>query len=163
MILAIGYGNPLCGDDGIGPYAVGRLADSGTDPEFHGEVECLSLHQLTPELAEPISRAGAVIFIDAACDRKAPGGITCYKLARPSLPTQASPNAFTHHVDPQALLANAEFLYGRRPAAYLYTVSGENFNMGDTFSPAVEAALPGLLERLKARVVRCMNLVSLKR
>jgi hydrogenase maturation protease len=162
MILAIGYGNPLCGDDGIGPYAIGRLADSGTEPEFHGSIECLSLHQLTPELAEPISRAQAVVFIDAACGNT-PGGITCYKLARPSNPAGATPGAFTHNVNPESLLKNAESLYGRRPVAYLYTVSGENFNLGDSFSPAVEAALPRLLERLKARIVRCMNLVSLNR
>ena len=163
MILTIGYGNPLCGDDGIGPYAVGRLAEISTDQELHGLIECLSLRQLTPELAEPISRAGAVIFIDAACGNNSSGGITCYKLARPARPSGTTPGAFSHNVNPQALLENAQFLYGRRPAAYLYTVSGQNFNLGDSFSPAVEAAIPGLLERLKARIIRCTNLVSLKR
>ena len=158
MILVIGYGNPLCGDDGLGPYVAGRLAEA--DDELGGGIECLSIHQLTPELAEPISQAGTVIFVDAAIG-KTPGGVTCYKLARSTRKPNTTPEAFTHHVNPGALLENAELLYGRRPAAYLYTVSGRNFALGDCFSPAVEAALPGLLERMKARILRCTNLVSL--
>jgi len=158
VILVIGYGNPLCGDDGLGPDVAGRLAEAVD--ALGGGIECLSIHQLTPELAEPISRAGTVIFVDAAVGN-VPGGITCYKLARPTQAHGATPQAFTHHVNPGALLENAELLYGRRPAAYLYTVSGCNFNLGDSFSPAVEAALPGLLERMKARILRCTNLVSL--
>ena len=36
MILVIGYGNPLCGDDGIGPFVVERLAteELRSDVEF---------------------------------------------------------------------------------------------------------------------------------
>jgi len=158
MILVIGYGNPFCGDDGVGPYVAGQLADEAG--ELSGELECLAIRQLTPELAENISRARVVIFIDAACG-KAPGGITCYKLARPAKPANAPLGAFTHHASPETLLENAGFLYGRRPVAYLYTISGENFNLGAPFSPAVEAALPDLFVRLKARINRCTNLVSL--
>jgi hydrogenase maturation protease len=160
MILVIGYGNPLCGDDGVGPYIVGRLADDAG--ELSGDIECLSVHQLTPELAENISRAAAVIFIDAAAGGKMPGGVTCYKLARSARPSEVGSGAFTHHVSPETLLENAGFLYGRRPVAYLYTVSGENFNLGAPFSPAMEAALPGLFDRLKSRINRCTNLVLLK-
>jgi hydrogenase maturation protease len=160
MILVIGYGNPLCGDDGVGPYITGRLADEAG--ELSGDIECQSLRQLTPELAEDISRATAVIFIDAEAGGKIPGGITCYKLAKPAKPSERVSGAFTHHVSPETLLENAGFLYGRRPVAYLYTVSGENFNLGTPFSPAVEAAIPGLFERLKSRINRCTNLVLLK-
>ena len=160
MILVIGYGNPLCGDDGIGPYAVEKLAQGEQDARLRGEVEWLSLRQLTPELAEPISRARAVIFIDAACG-KTPGGITCYKLAR-TVDAPETAGAFTHHVNAEVLLANAKSLYGRRPVAYLYTVTGQNFGLGDSFSPAVESALPRLFERLKARMIRCMNLALLR-
>ena len=126
MILLIGYGNPLCGDDGAGPYVADRLAEDAGG--LSSNLECLSVHQLMPELAENISRAGVVVFVDAECGRT-PGGITCYKLAKPARPSGMVPGAFTHNVSPETLLENAEYLYGRRPVAYLYTVSGENFSL----------------------------------
>jgi hydrogenase maturation protease len=159
MILVIGYGNPLCGDDGIGPYVVEQLA-LGSD-QAHLDVEYLSLRQLTPELAEPISRAGAVIFVDAATGGIV-GEIRCTELRSSTESLQNSPGAFTHHVSANLLLESACLLYGNCPVAYLYTVGGENFNLGDVFSEKVEAALPSLLEQLKARVVGCMNLASQK-
>jgi hydrogenase maturation protease len=159
MILVIGYGNPLCGDDGIGPCAVEHMAQ-GND-EAHLDVEYLSLRQLTPELAEPISRAGAVIFVDAAVGGTV--GEICCRVLRPSAEsTGTTQGAFTHHVSASLLLESARLLYGNCPVAYLYTINGENFNLGDSFSEKVEAALPSLQEQLKARILKCMNLASQK-
>jgi hydrogenase maturation protease len=159
MILLIGYGNPLCGDDGVGPCVVEDMALA--NDKAHLDVEYLSLRQLTPELAEPISRAQAVIFVDAAM-----GGtvaeIHCTELLPPAESLQTTPGAFTHHVSAGLLLESARLLYGNCPAAYLYTINGENFNLGDSFSAKVEAALPSLLEQLKARILGCMNLASQK-
>jgi hydrogenase maturation protease len=149
MILVIGYGNPLCGDDGIGPYAVERLADE----ESPADTEYLALRQLTPELAEPVSRADTVIFVDAA-DGGAPGNIICHKLTLSAEPSQTAPGAFTHHVNAAALLEIAHLLYGRHPVAYLFTVAGENFELGDSFSSGVESALPLLLDQLKAKIIQ---------
>ena len=61
-ILLLCYGNPLRRDDGVGWVIGERLAEMLREDVADVRV----LHQLTPELAEPISRAGAVIFIDAA-------------------------------------------------------------------------------------------------
>lgn len=159
MILVIGYGNPLCGDDGIGPYVVEQLADAAmqrpTDTEY------LMLRQLTPELAETMSHTDTVIFVDAA-DGGAPGCIICHEFKAAATSPETAPGAFTHNVKVATLLENTRFLYGRQPTAYLYTISGENFNLGDSFSPAVESALPSLFDQLKARIAQCMNLESLK-
>jgi hydrogenase maturation protease len=158
MILVIGYGNPLCGDDGIGPYIVKQLALAEAETQSRANTEYMSLRQLTPELAEQISSADSVIFVDAAGAGR-PGEITCQELT-PS--AEAAPGAFTHHVNVAALLESANFLYGRHPAAYLYTLTGENFELGHSFSPVVEAALPSLLDQLKVRIAQCTNLVSLR-
>jgi hydrogenase maturation protease len=158
MILVIGYGNPLCGDDGVGPHVVERLVNVG----LPANVEYLTLRQLTPELAEPISRAEAVIFIDAAAGGGTAGSITCRKLEPVATPFETTQGAFTHHIKAGILIESARFLYGRQPAAWLYTVTGEDFNLGNSFSPAVESALPQLLDQLKARMAQCMNLASLK-
>lgn len=61
-VLILAYGNPLRRDDGVGWVIGERLAEMLREDVADVRV----LHQLTPELAEPISRAGAVIFIDAA-------------------------------------------------------------------------------------------------
>ena len=55
--LVIGYGNSLRGDDGAGPYAA-RLLQNMND---EGGWDIVACHQLTPELAETISRASLVI------------------------------------------------------------------------------------------------------
>ena len=150
MILVIGYGNPLCGDDGIGPYAVEQLAQAGEN--LRGDVEWLTVRQLTPELAEPISRAATVIFVDAA-DGETPGEMICHTLTASKNQAKTVAGAFTHHVQPTVLLENAQLLYGQRPlAAYLYTITGKNFNLGDGFSPAIDLALPSFLDTLKRRI-----------
>ena len=61
--LIIGYGNTLRGDDGAGP----RVAEAVAALNYPG-VRTLVCPLLTPELADPISRAGAVLFVDAAVD-----------------------------------------------------------------------------------------------
>ena len=73
-LLIIGYGNTLRRDDGVGPKvaeAVAALALPG--------VRALAYPLLTPELAEAVSQARVVIFVDAAVD--APRGVQLRKLA----------------------------------------------------------------------------------
>src|SRR4029079_16715395 len=61
-LLIIGYGNRLRGDDAAGYLAAESLRTLLIAPD----IEILAVHQLTPELAEPIAVAGRVIFLDAA-------------------------------------------------------------------------------------------------
>ena len=150
MILVIGYGNFLCGDDAIGP----RVAELLADEDIPG-VQCVAAHQLTPELAAPVSEADVVLFVDAAVGA-VPGQITC------SEPVEATSTSFTHHVDPVTLLESAAELYGRRPEAYLYKMTGKDFDLGVSFSPEVAAALPDLLRTIKARISRCTSLALQK-
>ena len=122
-MLIIGYGNPLRGDDAFGIRAAERIPGA------------LAVHQLTPELMDPIARADRVLFLDAAAEG-APGQIRRRRVE----PGGAEP-AFTHHLTPEALLAGAIALYGRAPEAEIITVCGANFSLSDRLSPAVEAAL----------------------
>jgi hydrogenase maturation protease len=86
MLLVIGYGNTLRGDDAIGPLAVQELEDEN---EF-SDVEFLTCHQLAPEVAEHLSRAGAVLFIDASAAAPT-GAIECREI----VPAQAVPGSIT--------------------------------------------------------------------
>ena len=157
MIVVIGYGNTLCGDDGIGPYIAERLSGEMQS----GDIDFWAVRQLTPELAEPISRADAAIFIDT-CVGATPGQIGCYELTLSPEPNSARSGAFTHHVHAVGLLESAYLLYGKCPPAYLYGVAGQAFSLGAGFSPSVEAALPCLIEAVKERIALCTNTALLK-
>jgi hydrogenase maturation protease len=133
--LILAYGNPLRGDDGIGPKAGERLRSIIDDPD----IEIRTLHQLTPELMEPISRAARVIFIDAS-EGPNPGEIS----ERAIYPSTAA-TQFTHHSTPEALLAGARSLYGCAAEGTMITVAGASFSLSCDLSPAVAASIDGVV------------------
>jgi hydrogenase maturation protease len=130
--LIIGYGNPLRGDDAFGYRAAERIPGA------------IAVHQLTPELMDPISRAARVVFLDAAAE-----GIPGEIRRRPVVPASDASN-FTHHATPEALLAGARALYGRAPEALLITVTAATFELSDTLSPEVQKALEEVLRVISA-------------
>lgn len=135
--LIIGYGNSLRGDDAIGIRAAELLRRRDPGPE----VEILSVHQLTPELVDPISRARRVIFIDAA--EGATPGLICERRIHADL----SARPFTHVATPEALLAGASALYGNEPPATLITVTAATFELGEGLSAPVRMALDSVIQR----------------
>lgn len=153
MVLIIGYGNPLREDDGVGWRVVEeierRKAEGRGQNGFASFVEAEACHQLMPELAEAISRAERVIFVDAA-EGGAPGAIGVQMVvAKP-----AQPGAFTHHVDPAGLLAYAAMVYGRSPStAHLVTINAHRMGFAETLSPTIEAALPDLLAQIEQLIL----------
>jgi len=129
-LLIIGYGNPLREDDGVG-WRVAEMA-----AEALPDATMLTAHQLTPELSEPISRAGRVVFIDAAAEG-VPGEVRYVALSPASAYRPGS-----HESTPDGLLALAAVLFGRCPPAHMLTIVGHSFGLGETLSPTVEAAIP---------------------
>ena len=146
--LVIGYGNPLRADDGLGWTVARRLqCDLDGDPQF-GDVVVLAEHQLTPELAEPISRARLVIFVDARAGDQ-PGRIERRGIAS----TVDGSLAFSHHVDPPSLVQMARLLYGHCPTAVVVSVDGDDFGYGTTLSPAIQAAIPEVVRGIRTMLV----------
>jgi hydrogenase maturation protease len=136
-VLVIGYGNVLRGDDGAGWVAARRLARRL--PRRLASV--LMVHQLLPELAEPISRAKRAIFIDAD-ERLAPGQV-CQKIVEP---LDRADGTIGHHQSPEGLLRLARDLYGRAPEALVFSIGAAGFEFRPTLSTPVRRALPGLLQ-----------------
>lgn len=124
-VLVIGYGNPLRGDDGIGP-AVAEAVEGLKPPGVRVRV----VHQLTPELAAEIAESRLVVFADAAA-----GGepVTAVRLE-----SDAAGDVMTHAADPRGLLALTRAVYGRAPEAWLVTAAGADFGFRDGLSPAGE-------------------------
>lgn len=141
--LIIGYGNPLRADDGLGWHAARLLAERIR----RDDVDILTCHQLTPELAEDVSAADLVIFIDAACVGE-PGAFRCEDVR----PDMSSSTDFTHHFDAPALLACAQVLYGSCPRAVLCSVAADSFDLTEDLSDAVQAALPTLVRQVLALI-----------
>ena len=131
-ILIIGYGNPIRGDDGLGWRAAERLRELVTD----ADVEILSLHQLAPELMDPLSQVDLAIFIDAAVGPE-PGALSERRIE----PHPSNSASFTHRATPEALLWAARALYGRAAEGRMISVTGADFDYSVDLSPTVEARL----------------------
>ena len=148
-VLVIGFGNRLRGDDGVGPQVAEAVAETYRDNE---SVRCLSVPQLTPELAEDVSAADAVVFIDADAEA-GPGTIR----RRDVRPATLSRLATCHTLTPSALCALGEALYGSAPSATLLSVGAAEFDCSDRLSAEVRAVFPELLEAAEQAVSACLR------
>jgi hydrogenase maturation protease len=148
-VLVIAWGNPLREDDGVAWQVLEGLRSLRPRPS-RPALRLRHAHQLTPEMAECISRAAGVVFVDARRDGL-PGEVRC----EPVSPA-AGRNPLAHSVSPHTLLLYAEGLFGRAPRAALVTVAGERFGMGEGLSPAVRRAVPRAM-RIVVRQARTFS------
>lgn len=140
-VLVIGCGNSGRGDDGIGQEIAAAIAARQWPC-----VRTISVHQLLPELAELLTTATMVIFIDAAADL-APGEVRI-RAVHPD--PQSSP--LNHAAEPGRLLALARTLFGSHPRAWEVTVGVADLRFGGSLSPQAQAAKTEALERIAAVV-----------
>ena len=136
-ILVIGYGNTLRRDDGVGPgvaEAVAALALPG--------VRTLACPLLTPELAESVSQARMVLFVDAAVD--APREVQLRTLA----PAESS-QIMAHAASPATLLALARDVFGHAPEAWLITIPVEELGIGEEFSPLAQCGFAAAVRHVR--------------
>ncbi len=134
-VLVVAWGNPLREDDGVAWHVLEGLRSLNP----RASLPALTLryaHQLTPEMADCVSRSEGAVFVDARRDGT-PGEVRCEEIT-PS----AGPSPLAHSLSPQALLLLAEQLYGRAPTAVVLSVTGERFGMGEALSAAVRRSLP---------------------
>jgi hydrogenase maturation protease len=153
-VLIVAYGNPLRSDDGAGWVVADELHRRLASPE----VEVVRLQQLLPEVAESVSRAETVIFVDASRDGD-PGDIRCQPVAAPLAKVQ-----FSHQLSPAEVLGLACQLYGTTPQSFCVTVAGESFEHGEELSQRVAARLPLLVaevERLTKQILSASDASSL--
>ena len=135
LCLVLACGNTLRRDDGVGPWLAAWAAE-----RFHANpsVRIVSRQQWTPELAEEIARAGAVVFID--CSVESPPGVMRFARIEPGRQTAA---LTAHHLGAAELLTLAKDLYGATPRKALQlTIGAGSLEMGEKFSEAAQAALP---------------------
>jgi len=136
-LLVIGYGSTLRCDDSVGL----RVADTIEAMNLPG-VHTLTCNLLTPELAETISQASRVVFVDAAVD--AEGEIQLREL----VPAKSS-QIFAHAAEPGTLLAMARDLYGRAPRAWCLAIPVDNLQIGEELSEKAQRGLTLAVEIIR--------------
>jgi hydrogenase maturation protease len=143
MVLIIGYGNTLRSDDGVGAHVAREVEAKG----WPG-VRAIASAQLTPELAADVAQAQQVIFVDADAVGE-PHGVRVVEL-------WADANAvgpMTHHATPRGVLALAAALYDRCPPAFLVSIPGVNFALGEGLSPIAAQGAEMALRLIGMRVM----------
>jgi|SRR6516162_2519561 hydrogenase maturation protease len=140
MWLVIGYGNSLRSDDRFGLEVIEQLKST----RIRHLSEIMAVPQLMPELAEPVSRAEGVIFVDASTCLS-PGELRCIPLNQEYM-EQAEVFSSSHHYVAEQLLRDAQVLYGHAPRGWLYTVGGSTFDLGEQLSPQTKASIPTVVK-----------------
>ena len=137
-ILVIGYGNSLAGDDALGFYTVKKLLET----DLPQNTTAKYIHQLMPEHSLEFTGYDKIIFIDAE-ESEIPGEIRHREIHRSDLKDTA---AAAHEFTLDSILLMGYWLYGKMPEIHLITVTGCNFDTGESMTPAVEAGIPGVIE-----------------
>lgn len=158
--LIIGIGNPLRGDDGVGPWLVAELEEElersgGTTPP---KARCRVVRQLLPELAPELADVERLLFVDAW---RAPAGSRAELVALDAAGLdQASGGAepgswsFGHGFGPGELLALAALLHDAPPRADLLRIPAAQFALP---AAAAEAGLSATVYRQLPRARRLLR------
>ncbi|MBX3013459.1 MAG: hypothetical protein KF832_18200 [Caldilineaceae bacterium] len=128
-LLFIAYGNPWRHDDGAGLALATQVL-----PYLHHQgyqVELVAVQQLTPDLALDLAdpTVAAAYFFDATVTPE-PAGIQIHPLVATTATAVVG-----HHLSPAVLLLYAARLYAHCPPAWLVTVPGSDFALGEGLSP----------------------------
>lgn len=136
--LVIAYGNRLRGDDAVGWV----VADALRDDVRMDSVDVLAVHQLTPELANEVTSASRIVFVDALLDPALePGVVTIESVKR-----DVQPASLTHHVEAGTILQLAEALFHVSPPAVVVSVAIASVEPGADLGTAVGASVSKLVE-----------------
>jgi len=135
--LVIGYGNTLRGDDGVGP----RVAEAIEKLNLPG-VRTLVCQQLSPEYADPVSRAHTVVFVDAAVD-------TAREVQLRKLEPGESSQLMAHAADPRTMLALARDVFGHAPQAWWLTIPAVKLDFSETLTPEAQRGFAEAVGKIK--------------
>ena len=138
--LVLACGNTLRSDDGVGAKVAAAVAGLALP-----RVVAIVRHQLTPELAEPVSTARAVVFVDAAADAST-------EVQLRQIEPADGAQLMAHAADPRTLLAFARQLFGRCPPAWWLTIPVENLGFGEELSPLARRGYETALDKIRALV-----------
>jgi hydrogenase maturation protease len=141
-VLLQGIGNPSRGDDALGPIAIERLAAATSSLVENLQFEFEWVYQLQVENAEQWSHFDVVVVIDAQVNGSA---LFDWRELKSS---GAALNFSTHQLSPEVVLGLAQEYFQPVPRVFLLGIHAEKFELGESMSPATEAALEAALDSL---------------
>ncbi len=136
----IGYGNTGRRDDGCGFHVATRLEALLREQE---SITVRPMHQLDPTLAVELGEADQVVFVDASVENREKG-VEWRKV----LPEQDTLPLMTHHLKPSFLMGLVHAIEGVCPEAWLVSVQGEDFGIGEGLSPSTERRAEQVTEEI---------------
>ncbi|MFI9650675.1 hydrogenase maturation protease [Streptomyces sp. NPDC052040] len=147
-VVVIGVGNPLRGDDGVGPAAVealrGRVPDGTVLTVSDGE---------PARMLDVWRGADTVVVVEALRAQSArPGEL--HTLTAADAASRTAATASTHALGLAECLALAEVLGQLPQRLVVHAVEVADVELGAPLSEAVRSALPDLVDRVAASVRR---------
>ena len=140
-VLVLGLGNPLRGDDAIGPRVVEELTRRGL-PEG---VTALDGGAGGLDLLQVLEGWKRVVVIDAADVGREPGQFVRFTPDQVRL-AQAADRFSLHHAGLSEVLALADALGRALPEIVIFGAQPAGVGWGEGLSPAVETVLPALID-----------------
>lgn len=156
-VLVLGLGNPLRGDDGVGPRVVAELEDR----EVPEGVELLDGGTGGLDLLQIIEGQERVVIVDAAQvdapgERLAPGQFVRFtpdEARLTGLPGDQSSRRFSfHHAGVAEVLDLARALGRPLPRVVIFGVQPQQVGWGEGLSADVERNLPALVDAVLEEV-----------
>ncbi|MFP4562465.1 MAG: hydrogenase maturation protease [Spirochaetia bacterium] len=136
--LVLAFGNPVRGDDGIGPAAAEYLENRGLKGIT---VDCN--YQLSLEDALEVAEHDFTVFIDASLDGEEPFTFT-------EVEERNDPAVFSHALEPSRVMGLANDLFRKERTGYMLGIRGYDFTM---FSE-------GLTEKAQDNMKKAMDFIT---
>ena len=155
QVVVLGWGNVTRSDDALGPLLLERVRR-----EQFPHVTIIEDFQLQIEHAFDLKGQDLALFVDAG-----------FKMQEPFAFFQTAPRRSmeisSHKLAPEALLDIYERVLGETPPpAFILSVAGEDFSIGDTLSAAarqrLELASDFLLQRLRSPSLESWRMAAAK-
>ncbi|MDP2829145.1 MAG: HyaD/HybD family hydrogenase maturation endopeptidase [Sulfuricellaceae bacterium] len=145
-ILVLGIGNTLLQDEGVGIHAMRQLQLDSGDPD---DVEFLDGGTLSFTLAGPIGDADALVVVDAAQLREAPGTVRVFQGEAMDRFLLTNHQSSVHEVGLSDLMTISR-LTGHWPERRaLVAIQPEIVDWGESTTPAVSAAIPEACRQMR--------------
>jgi hydrogenase maturation protease len=141
-VIVLGYGNPFRMDDGVGPIGARAIAE-WFEKSGH-EVTTWIGHQLLPEVVLELEGRDLAVFVDATIEEH-PDGFAIYEV----LPSVATDGLNLHTCTPGWVKHIAMQMSIAMPKMIMVTISGANFDFGDSLSELCLERLNKALESFK--------------
>jgi hydrogenase maturation protease len=144
--LIVGVGNPYRGDDAAGLLVARRLREA-----CPAGVRVVETRGETAELLDVWEGAELVVLIDAVVADAPPGTIYRFAVGADPVPPVFARRS-THTLGVGEAIGLAAALDRLPPCLIVYGIAGRRFELGESHSPPVEAAVAAVTSRVLADV-----------